>query len=58
MPTVLEAVRVLAASGERLAGCAMDFAVLRSGETCLVEVNDGLFTGLYDGVSDSDFADM
>ena len=55
---VADAVRVLAGSSERLAGCAVDFAVLRSGETCLVEVNDGVFTGQYDGVSDDDFAAM
>jgi hypothetical protein len=53
-----DAVRVLAGSSESLAGCAVDFAVLNSGDTCLVEVNDGVFTGQYDGVSDDDFAAM
>ena len=58
MPSVADAVRVLSCSSESLAGCAVDFAVLKSGDTCLVEVNDGVFTGQYDGVSDDDFAAM
>ncbi len=58
VPSVADAVRVLSCSSESLAGCAEDFAVLKSGDTCLVEVNDGVFTGQYDGVSDDDFAAM
>ncbi len=50
--------RILASSSESLAGCAVDFAVLKTGETCLLEVNDGVFTGQYDGVTDDDFAAM
>ena len=55
---VHDAVRILAASAEQLAGCGMDFAVLRSGVTCLIEVNDGVFTGHYEGLSGKDFTDM
>ncbi len=57
-PSVADAVRVLSCSSECLAGCAVDVAVLKSGDTCLVEVNDGVFTGQYGGVSDDDFAAM
>jgi hypothetical protein len=56
--TVDDAVSILAGSSESLAGCAVDFAVLKSGDTCLVEVNDGVFTGQYDGVTDDDFCAM
>jgi hypothetical protein len=58
IPSVEDAVRVLSCSSESLASCAVDFAVLKSGDTCLVEANDGVFTGQYNGVSDDDFAAM
>ncbi len=32
--------------------------MLKTGDTCLLEVNDGVFTGQYDGVTDDDFAAM
>lgn len=46
---------------ESLHGCALDFGVFRKGEsfiTALIEVNDGMFTGIYAGVSPKDFVDM
>ena len=50
------------AEGRQLAGCAIDFAVLRKpgGElvTGLVEVNDGFSLGAYDGLSAADYTDM
>ena len=56
MQTVADAVRVFASCSERHAGCAVDFALLSSGETCEVEVNDGEFTAKYDVDFDDDFA--
>lgn len=45
--TVREAVRVLEASGEATAGYGVDFGVLATGETALVEWNDGFSLGAY-----------
>jgi hypothetical protein len=61
MATVRAAARALHASAERLEGCALDWGVARSADggshfTVLVEANDGLFTGFYEGVSRKDFA--
>ena len=36
----------------------MDFGILSSGETCLVEVNDGYSLGRYDGISGADYTDL
>ena len=62
MDVVHAAASTLASSAEALAGCAMDWAVARRADgthcTALVEVNDGVFTGYYEGVSPSDFTDM
>jgi ATP-grasp domain, R2K clade family 2 len=45
--TVREAVRMLEASGEATAGYGVDFGVLATGETALVEWNDGFSLGSY-----------
>lgn len=64
---VKEAVRTLMDSdeGRDLVGCGIDFAVMRKqgdGEaadvTCLLEVNDGVSLGAYDGLSGKDYTDM
>lgn len=47
MEVVEAAVRDLEASDERTAGYAIDFGVLESGETTLVEWNDGFALGSY-----------
>ncbi|WP_426735233.1 ATP-grasp domain-containing protein [Myxococcus faecalis] len=44
---VREALRLLETSGEATAGYAVDFGVLSSGETALVEWNDGFSLGAY-----------
>ena len=51
--------------GKHLAGCSLDFAVVRpkdgDGEevvTALIEVNEGFSLGAYDGVSAQDYTDM
>jgi len=60
MGVVREAVGALAESalGTELAGCSLDFGVLASGETALIEVNEGFSLGMYDGISASDFTDL
>jgi len=45
--TVHEAVRLLESSGEATAGYGVDFGVLATGETALVEWNDGFSLGSY-----------
>ncbi|MCY1019070.1 ATP-grasp domain-containing protein [Pyxidicoccus sp. MSG2] len=45
--TVREAVRLLESSGEATAGYGVDFGVLSTGETALVEWNDGFSLGSY-----------
>lgn len=62
---IREAARVLWESeeGRGLAGCALDFALIRRKTdgalvTGLVEVNDGYSVGSYEGVSSADYADM
>ncbi|MFP2927519.1 ATP-grasp domain-containing protein [Pyxidicoccus sp. 3LG] len=45
--TVREAVRLLESSGEATAGYGVDFGVLDTGETALVEWNDGFSLGSY-----------
>jgi hypothetical protein len=51
------------AEGKDLAGCALDFAVMRRNDsetllTGLVELNDGFSIGAYDGVSEKDYTEM
>jgi hypothetical protein len=61
---VRHAVATLFASeeGRQLAGCAIDFAVIRKPDgtlvTGLVEVNDGYSLGAYEGLSAADYTDM
>lgn len=62
---VQNAVKTLTESpeGKDLAGCAIDFAVMRNKDsdallTGLVEVNDGFSIGAYDGISEKDYTDM
>lgn len=54
---VEEAIRILNESGEAYAGYAIDFGVLDSGQTALIEMNDGFAIGAY-GVSAQDYTDM
>ncbi|ABW25202.1 hypothetical protein AM1_0115 [Acaryochloris marina MBIC11017] len=54
---VEEAIRILNESGEAYAGYAIDFGVLDSGKTALIEMNDGFAVGAY-GVSAQDYTDM
>lgn len=44
---VLDAVRVMVENGDAVAGYALDFGVTQTGETILVEVNDGWALGYY-----------
>ncbi|MEK8034045.1 ATP-grasp domain-containing protein [Ideonella sp. DXS29W] len=48
MAVVHQAVEAYAQSGTAPAGYAMDMGVLESGETALVEINDGFALGAYD----------
>lgn len=52
-----EAVLELVRSGESTAGYAIDFGVLETGETELIEFNDGYSVGAY-GVEAKDYTDM
>lgn len=47
----------LAAAGEAYAGYAIDFGVLKSGETTLVEMNDGFAVGAY-AIGAKDYTNM
>ncbi|NMO19135.1 ATP-grasp domain-containing protein [Pyxidicoccus fallax] len=55
--TVGEAVRLLESSGEATAGYGVDFGVLATGETALVEWNDGFSLGAY-GLERGHYADL
>ena len=61
---IQDAAAVLWASeeGQHLAGCSLDFAVVRNDDgdfvTALIEVNEGFSLGAYDGVSAEDYTDM
>lgn len=46
-----KAVRTLASTGAAPSGYVIDFGVLKTGETALVELNDGFSFGAYDGVT-------
>lgn len=54
---VERAVSVLENSNEAYAGYAIDFGVLHTGETALVELNDGFAVGAY-RIGASDYTDM
>ena len=63
MAVVSAALAALQAAPEQdLAGCAIDFGVALQPDgshvTALVECNDGVFTGFYDGVTPAHFVDM
>ena len=47
---VQEAVSLLASAGAAPAGFVIDFGVLETGETALIEMNDGFSFGAYDGL--------
>ena len=55
--TVREAVRLLESSGEATAGYGVDFGVLATGQTALVEWNDGFSLGSY-GLEREHYADL
>jgi len=48
---IQDAVNALAASATAPAGYVIDFGVLDTGETALIEMNEGFAFGAYDGVS-------
>lgn len=52
-----EAIHRLAEAGEAYAGYAIDFGVLSSGDTALVEMNDGFSVGAY-GIGADDYTRM
>lgn len=54
---VNEAIQVFEASGEAHAAYAIDFGVLETGETALIEVNDGFSIGSY-GLAPALYADL
>jgi hypothetical protein len=54
---VQEAVGSFEASGEAMAGYGIDFGVLATGETALVEVNEGYGLGSY-GLEDAAYTDL
>ncbi|MDY6784037.1 MAG: ATP-grasp domain-containing protein [Cyanobacteriota bacterium] len=54
---VEDAVRCLDNAGEAIAGYSLDFGVLETGETALVEMNDGFALGNY-GLDDKQYADL
>lgn len=56
--TVREAVRRLEDSGEATAGYGVDFGVLSTGETALVEWNDGFSLGAYAGVGAASYTEL
>lgn len=61
MDVVLKVSKILFESDESLDGCAIDFGIVKKDDgyaTILVEVNDGIFTGYYEGVTKKDFSEM
>ncbi len=54
---VEDAIRVLSESGRGFAGYGIDFGVLASGETAVVEMNDGFSLGAYE-VGARDYMDL
>lgn len=54
---VLDAIRCLDAAGESVAGYSLDLGVLETGETALVEMNDGFSLGNY-GLADEDYTNL
>ncbi|MDY7014869.1 MAG: ATP-grasp domain-containing protein [Cyanobacteriota bacterium] len=54
---VEDAVCCLDKAGESVAGYSLDFGVLETGETALVEMNDGFSLGNY-GLADGKYTDL
>lgn len=54
---VLEAIRSLEEAGESVAGYSLDFGVLETGETALVEMNEGFSLGNY-GLNNKTYTDL
>ncbi len=55
--TIERAIDLLAKAGEAYAGYAIDFGVLSTGETALVELNDGFAVGAYT-IDSKNYTDM
>ncbi|KWW32410.1 MULTISPECIES: ATP-grasp domain-containing protein [Cupriavidus] len=51
LAVIRQAVALLAAHADTPAGYVIDFGVLESGKTALIEMNDGFSFGAYDGVA-------
>ena len=56
--TVAAGVKAYEASGEAPSAYAIDFGVLSTGETALIEVNDGFSVGAYDNIPASVYFDL
>jgi ATP-grasp domain, R2K clade family 2 len=56
--TVQDAIAKLEAAGQSLSAYAIDFGLLRTGETALVEMNDGFSVGTYREISAKDYTDF
>ena len=54
-PALVRAIASFTASGEAPAAYGIDFGVLRSGATALVEANDGYALGAYEGIGADDY---
>lgn len=52
------AVNLLCSSNDSYAGFCIDFGLLSTGETALIELNDGYSIGAYDGISADDFGEL
>jgi hypothetical protein len=57
LATIEEAVRCLDEAGVSVAGYCLDFGILETGDTTLVEVNDGLALTNY-GLSGEDYTNL
>jgi hypothetical protein len=55
---VQDAITKLDAAGQSHASYAIDFGLLRTGETALVEMNDGFSVGTYREISAADYTDF
>ena len=53
-----EAIRQLIEAGEAFDGFCIDFGVLSSGETALIEMNDGYAIGAYPGLGCTVYGDL
>lgn len=55
---IRNAVNLLCSSNESYAGFCIDFGLLSTGETALIELNDGYSLGAYEGISADVFGDL